>query len=1758
MDTATPGQQDLSSTSKQIEDVCVRSKHGMNTKLDSSVIELYSKSFADEIDVLMGANGITSRDSASSTHSSSTPDLANTPSSPRVGGASSNQPPPHASPKPINDALLLQATECLRHVARTFGQRALDAFQATQLLERLIQLFLASNNMTKKNFDAMQTVLHEVLGELPGALRCGMSAFYSFLQQSRTTQELLSPLHLRCLYFIICVIRRSDVSLSMNAAEQARNRPCEQELVQLLLTNVRTLHGAFDEQQQSSASLGRIVTGAVMSMSLINCLVRGRGELKRLVLCESDIRGLWAFVASQCPRMDVIMTYSAQVGTTPKTEERAMSFDSLNAWAGDLAEMLLELCTGDSFAMRRQSLYGNETAAPPTPPNMRVGLPTGRSGGAASTSAPARKWEGLPSNWDVTLSAGATSVWRFASILSPCRLSGPSVRPLLSFISSLDTAANPTSDYIFRCVVASLLLLCNSSPINVSVLSEAGALNMIIEMLTEPTCTAFPKRHEVSPLIAHRPSDLASASFDESDATLGGKLSDASRQLVLSLLSVLALQHFKPQDLSVFLLAVEAMRHKETTQEDCEVIEHMLHTVGAAIYPSQLLYFGGDACAICPVDRFAGRWYGYTFCAWINPLCVWSEGGALYSYADPSTPSAVVICLVANGRSRSLAIRTFSSKDFSIALIPDTALAPDTWNHVAIVHNITGFTVFINGKKTSNNTNPPFPKEPSRPHKLLFGLGTDCSVDVSAPATAAGQVASTQSDPLGGAAVSGVAAAGAPNRVPSFFGYATGFELLDGALNEKDIERIASHGPVTRSQLVEPAHSVPTLIAVVPNANADEVEWIGTVLKRDSPLVKLSGITPYEIPNVPATFVSLGVASWAADVLKSVDHKCQNRNIVAVLCAEFLSSAFKLASKDELSKYQEMGILDDIGRVLLLWGGTCPAALTNSLLSITVPRGNGKQMRSHPSTSRILNIVLDLLSQPGGQLAFYQSTLKDLSELLSNAENAKLFKEQSTRFTALLMISTVLPMESVQDFVSLVEKLFKEPGEFEQLLRFVCFLGPSRHSEMVACEILRMLYDVARPTPSMCDIIASAFGGTGVTWLVHLIAGSRHRSEAVRVCAIKLLALVLHCSRKAREAFAKLSGFDVLANAMVENPHLLTTAAECQLSAPPTVAAPPVTTSPTPGSRSLSDQQQTATQQQQSTPLGVRLMTYNYLFKFGLDFYTPNSDPANPADAKNNRATRHNDPTRTSGSAVFGFHGHLPGVLPARAARRGLSVDLGYGSECSDVEGRLSVDENYSAQTVSKDLLVYPQTIHIVMLLLGQAIRQLLADAATVSQGLMSDEPSKDGGLSEEHQSGATPSVTNSRREDDTIDIAVKVLGYLDRIVDLTPNASVLVSHPWLEWLWVAVEPVFTAIASASATTSPLGVDASSTASCSTARQLQSSIEPIVRSIIRKICVVDLSKAMKTSHFRKVVKEHVDEPILQQIVLEEIVRHFSENNRLDTMDPAEATCCIRNLDGLLQGIDEAVMPFPSSLAVEIVFAIRRIAVNNNTWVRLKMKSSTKLFEIRDRLAFTLLTSIKEFCKEDEEFLRSLIDANIQDVNTLYVILKGIVDAVQQRNLEEVETLQGMLRLVYSLEDEQRKAMQKLLETDLVELLQQRDKAGGDGGNEGSTAGVATDLISWCMQNEAKWETMSQRILKSFRPIEVDVKAHIDKREKERVSKMKLVKAEMDKKHVGLHKGAQELDRIRGEIDGKGFQQFNDWIAECNIVRNDRDNSARVS
>ena len=1662
--TLTPSQLDLLSTTKQIEEANHRKTIG---KVDTSVVELWAHSFADELEFLVTHLQETGQQS-SPENSSSNSSAVGSPKAPLPATVSPSR-------KPLADSQLLQANDCTKILLRMLDRTAADSMYHARLFDAFLRVIvLCATMLSKRLIDAFVATVSDCLAEFPFVLEGTVAQTVVEVLDGTATSDLLNPQRLRLLLLLSNSLKRMEL-LAPVASKSVKARLQSLGLTTLLIRQCRLLEAFFE---QESTRHGVALTALILSLVNVSCIARGTQEIKQLVLNE-DIQSMWTLGVNNIHKMDCVVAYQSSMSlvSSNKTEERLITFENTTIWAAELAEMLVELCTTSSFSLQRQMLYVESTPLPPTPPASRD-LPVAN----APLSISLRRWEPLPQNWDTTLSSGAPIVWRLASTLLSCNFSVDSVKSLFRFLRHLDTS-QVLGEYVYRSIVATVLLLCHGSPSNVETLSKASALNLLIESLTDTDVTAFGHgMHRRIGMSRSHSGSFDAAATPPSVVTVASStrqnLSEGSRSMAMALLSVLATS-LGNDDIQLLTNAVEMMRTHETTAEDCEVIEHMLHTISGTVYARNAVFFSGDASVVCPVERFVGRWYGYTFVTWVNPLCVWGEGCHLFSFSDPSTPSSVVVSIVANGRSRSLAVRCLNGMDFSITLLPDTALSPDGWTHLAIVHNISGFFVYINGRKSSCNVSVPFPKEPRKSQLLYFGLGgAEQPNSATHPNRSLSQVA-----------------------VPSLFGFTASMEVWDGQVSEKDLDRLVAAGPCSSIGMEPPVCSTPPLLFVnsILSGEGDiELDVGGAIVKKEA--VRMSSAVAHRNADVPGMFTTLQVVAWAVETIRSlVGNPTPNRNTIAVLCCEFVCTAFRLATKEKvLAKYHESQTIENIRRSLLDWEAPVPHQLAQCLLALTIPRNSGKRMRSHPTTSAVLDLLLDVMGSRQCSPAFYCTTFKELSELFSVPENAKVFREDSSRFNSVLLLTQFLPSEAIDDFIALVEKLCKEQAEVECLLRFITFDEASKKSEVIRCESLRMLFDTARPNVALCDMIANAFSGNGVWWLLHLIEGAKHHSEAVRVYAIRLLALILHCSKKARETFAKGNGFEVLGAALVAG-----------------------------------------------GAINARLMTYNCLFKFALDFFQPTVDRADAALARLHGTTvtpaRHIDPRAQASGASLGFHGHLPGLMPGRTGRREYSFDFGMGSECGDVEGRLSVDENYSAQTVSKDLLVHPHVVQIILSMVGRMLTAYFRESSESSAHLADDR----GDLmsSEEHHSAT--SLTTSRREaeDSVENIALKIFAYLDRIVDMTPNAVAMLSHPWMEWIWTAFEPVFVATQRENCTASQ--------------RNLAMAAETQVRSIVRKISVVDLSRPAKSSNLKR-VKDLVDEPCLQRILFEEVVRHFSANNRLDTMEPNDATNVIRNVDTLFQGIEEALSPMPSALGVEIALAIRDIAVNNNMWVRLKMKNTTKLFESRDRLAFSLLSSIRLFSHEGSQLLQDLVHVNQHDPNAMIVVLRNIVDAVGQRNLEEVEALQSMLRHLYSLDDEQRKCLQRVLETDSVELLvlpsqrvignnQQTDTRASN--PDGS---VSQDFISWCMANDGKWEAMTFKIQRACRNIDNDIKSSNERKEKERNAKFRTRKTESERRVTTFSKFTADFEKLKSDIDTKGMASFVDSVAEAKNARKTRD------
>jgi hypothetical protein len=393
-----------------------------------------------------------------------------------------------------------------------------------------------------------------------------------------------------------------------------------------------------------------------------------------------------------------------------------------------------------------------------------------------------------------------------------------------------------------------------------------------------------------------------------------------------------------------------------------------------------------------------------------------------------------------------------------------------------------------------------------------------------------------------------------------------------------------------------------------------------------------------------------------------------------------------------------------------------------------------------------------------------------------------------------------------------------------------------------------------------------------------------------------------------------------------------------------------------------------------------------------------------------------------------------------------------------------------------------------------------------------------------------TGSLPNSKRPDDepTESLVLKVVQFMDRVVDLPPNACALAPQQWMEWIWDAFGSIIS--------------EREVSGSVQPARpriygvSFSQNLEKIIRSIVRKICVADLSRQTRNSSLRR-LKDLVDVPDLQQLVLQEIVRHFSANNRLDQMSPDESTNVIKNLDALLQGLEDSLSPFPVSLGLEIVKAISAIAVNNNTWVRLRMKNNSKLFETRDRLAFMLLAQARNLAAEDSAVAQGLVDANLHDANAAVVVQRQIVDHIREKRIEEVEVLQRMLRQLYT-DEEQKKALHRMHDdATLIGLLRDNEL--------GAVDSTTPNLISWCLEHDALWDAATQKIFKAYKVVEGDIKSSAERREKERLNRFKSRKLESEKRLVACQRAEAEFDRLRAEVEARA-QAYHDIVAELRI------------
>jgi hypothetical protein len=124
----------------------------------------------------------------------------------------------------------------------------------------------------------------------------------------------------------------------------------------------------------------------------------------------------------------------------------------------------------------------------------------------------------------------------------------------------------------------------------------------------------------------------------------------------------------------------------------------------------------------------------------------------------------------------------------------------------------------------------------------------------------------------------------------------------------------------------------------------------------------------------------------------------------------------------------------------------------------------------------------------------------------------------------------------------------------------------------------------------------------------------------------------------------------------------------------------------------------------------------------------------------------------------------------------------------------------------------------------------------------------------------------------------------------------------------------------------------------------------------------------------------------------------------------------------------------------------------------------------------------------------------------------------------VEAIQLMLRRVFAVDDEQRKTMQKILaeHPEALDLIVAQRRV-----LQGSEVPM-TDMISWCMANDGRWEQVGLKISRAAKLMETEHTARVERRKKERAERFKSRRAELDKKQTAHAKTVSDYEKLRVE------------------------------
>jgi hypothetical protein len=336
-------------------------------------------------------------------------------------------------------------------------------------------------------------------------------------------------------------------------------------------------------------------------------------------------------------------------------------------------------------------------------------------------------------------------------------------------------------------------------------------------------------------------------------------------------------------------------------------------------------------------------------------------------------------------------------------------------------------------------------------------------------------------------------------------------------------------------------------------------------------------------------------------------------------------------------------------------------------------------------------------------------------------------------------------------------------------------------------------------------------------------------------------------------------------------------------------------------------------------------------------------------------------------------------------------------------------------------------------------------------------------------------------------EIIKQVLQYLEKVISVPQNITAVLSMPWAEWLG----PLIAAH----------GIS-----------------HTYLRVVVRKLVAKDMCVSSKSCCIHR-MRELADCPEVQLMIIEEFIVYLTSASRLDILDAAEVTAIMRNMETLFT-IEEYLHPIPIPIALSIVHIIGAVAATSGAAIRTKMRS-TKLFDIRDRLAFHVL--FQGDTSADPVRIETLLSCCPRDPNACVLLLKLLVDGVQS-GASLTPSLVTLVRTL-SAEEDHRKVIQRLIvDADMMERLVSGQKE-------------VADFVVWCSGGGLTvWGQVQSRVTKAYSTIENEMSSRAEKRQKGCVGRLKTRKGEEDKKSAAMLKAGKEDDDRRAESLGWGKER----------------------